>query len=167
MTISRFSFEFVISFHSFLTAVMRLCLLNLWQSTENWLFKGILSDTMVKISKACSTILTKTPSCRRLQPANKLSSFNHLPPSFHDAKYTYSLSPIPCAACAPRPWGMQPNTSFHLHMCISPLMLRPNIIPFSPCILKRVAHVKTIRLRMSNGVGCASRTCQIAQGSCL
>ena len=27
---------------------------------------------------------------------------------------------------------MQPNTSFRLRMCISPLMFRPNIIPFSP-----------------------------------
>ncbi len=33
---------------------------------------------------------------------------------------------------APRPWGMQPNTSFRLRMCISPLMSRLNIIPFSP-----------------------------------
>ena len=28
---------------------------------------------------------------------------------------------------------MQPNTSFRLRMCISPLMVRLNIIPFSPC----------------------------------
>ena len=34
---------------------------------------------------------------------------------------------------APRPWGMQPNTSFRLRMCISPLMSKSNIIPFSPC----------------------------------
>ena len=34
---------------------------------------------------------------------------------------------------APRPWGMQPNTSFRLRMCLSPLMFWVNIIPFSPC----------------------------------
>ena len=38
-----------------------------------------------------------------------------------------------CLRNAPRPWGMQPNTSLRLRMCISPLMSRSNVIPFSPC----------------------------------
>ena len=75
-------------------------------------------------------------NARRLQPVNKPSSFNHLSPSFHIREaylFTIHYCLFPAAACAPRPWGMQLNTSLRLRMCISPLMSRLNIIPFSPC----------------------------------
>jgi hypothetical protein len=37
---------------------------------------------------------------------------------------------------------MQPNTSLRLRMCISPLMFRPNIIPFSLCTnLLQTRHI--------------------------
>ena len=75
-------------------------------------------------------------NARRLQPVNKPSSFNHLSPSFHIREaylFTIHYCLFPAPDYAPRPWGMQPNTSFRLRMCISPLMSRSNIIPFSPC----------------------------------
>jgi len=75
-------------------------------------------------------------NARRLQLVNKPSSFNHLSPSFHIREaylFTIHYCLFPAPDYAPRPWGMQPNTSFRLRMCISPLMSRPNIIPFSPC----------------------------------
>ena len=67
---------------------------------------------------------------RRLQTVNESSNIHH--------HFTYAARHISqyvsCPADtkdnAPRPWGMQPNTSFHLRMCISPLMFRLNIIPF-------------------------------------
>ena len=85
---------------------------------------------------------------RRLQPVNKPFSFNHLSPSFHIREaylFTIHFYLFPAAACAPRPWGMQPNTSFRFRMCISPLMSRSNIIPFSPCPspLLRITCAKT------------------------
>ena len=75
-------------------------------------------------------------NARRLQPVNKPSSFNHLSPSFHIREaylFTIHYCLFPAPYYAPRPWGMQPNTSFRLRMCISPLMSRSNIIPFFPC----------------------------------
>ena len=55
-------------------------------------------------------------------------------PVRHISQYVQNRSDLFCHfSDAPRPWGMQPNTSLRLRMCISPLMSRPNIIPFSPC----------------------------------
>ena len=87
-------------------------------------------------------------NARRLQPVNKPSSFNHLSPSFHIREaylFTIHYCLFPAPDYAPRPWGMQPNTSFRLRMCISPLMSSPNIIPFSPCPrpLLRIICAKT------------------------
>ena len=44
--------------------------------------------------------------------------------------FTIHFYLFPAPADAPRPWGMQSNTSFRLRMCISPLMFRSSIIPF-------------------------------------
>ena len=55
-----------------------------------------------------------------------------MPPSSIEL-FTVHYYLFPASACAPRPWGMQPNTSLRLRMCISPLMFRLDIIPFSPC----------------------------------
>ena len=52
----------------------------------------------------------------------------------HISQYVQNRSDLFCHfSDAPRPWGMQPNTSFRLRMCISPLMFRSDIIPFFSC----------------------------------
>ena len=59
----------------------------------------------------------------------------------------YSLLPIPCAANAPRPWGMQPNTSPFLNRIYltSPLLeLPPNILTYRLTDCKHKHRAKVI-----------------------
>ena len=57
----------------------------------------------------------------------------------HISQYVQNRSDLFCHfSDAPRPWGMQPNTSFRLRMCISPLMskskLSKQVRPFLPLL---------------------------------
>ena len=73
------------------------------------------------------------PQKRRANPVDRLHiNAPRAAPCRHQTVH-YSLLPIPCAANAPRPWGMQPNTSPYLNRIYltSPLLeLPPNILTF-------------------------------------
>ena len=108
-------------------------------------------------SHTCRNPSVANPAHRRRTPRQQ--------PSTH--QQTFQLQPSPTIISnaqyvtyhnvkqrgnAPRPWGMQPNTSFRFCMCISPLMFVPYSIPFP----RRPIHRLTMLLMI---FFCCSATC--------